>query len=102
MLFTQVRLRFYYNFSLRNNYFSGATKLDDPCIEDIQCTKPFGNHASCNITSRGYKACSCMTGAHFKGGRCYTTSSKYSHIINYTNKPKVIISKFSLSFPSVL
>lgn len=51
-----------------------ASRLEDDCEADIQCTKPFGNHAECVTRAGGFGTCSCKVGAHFKDGRCYETS----------------------------
>lgn len=51
-----------------------ASSPGDACEEDVQCTKPFGNHAECIIRKSGDGECDCMSNAHFKDGRCYETA----------------------------
>ncbi|KAJ9587732.1 hypothetical protein L9F63_018840 [Diploptera punctata] len=74
--YCQCKAEFLLHLNGTNNFLclKEATNLDDSCIEDIQCTKPFGSHATCTVTIGGYKACSCVSGAHFTEGRCYQTS----------------------------
>jgi len=57
---------------------TGAPSLGDACVEDIDCTVNFGNHAECIIGKSGAGECGCRKGAHFRGARCYETACKYS------------------------
>lgn len=54
--------------------YKRASSLGDVCSEDVDCTVSLGNHAKCTIGKGGFGECGCMTGAHFKDGRCYETA----------------------------
>lgn len=56
--------------------FTGSPSPGDPCVEDIDCSIYFGNHAECIIGISGAGECGCKVGAHFKEDRCYETASK--------------------------
>lgn len=54
--------------------YKRASSLGDTCVDDLDCTVHFGNHAECIIGKSGGGVCGCRIGAHFKEDICYETA----------------------------
>jgi hypothetical protein len=53
--------------------FTAAKELNDECVEQIQCTVPFGPNGLCNEQNK----CSCKPGSHFAiPSRCVLSRGK--------------------------
>lgn len=62
-------------------FFSGARKINDPCMINIQCTSSFGTHSECRQNKLGEMGhCGCAKNAHFQDGLCYLSVRKYLRV----------------------